>query len=835
MFSKKSPRFSIRAKLLIAFVGLSILPMVLVSAYGLYVNVRTMEHVALQDLTHDVATIRSGTANFMAGVEGDIHVLLNSALLQRWIRSGSPENPREQSRLLGAIADEFLAFARTRKFYYQISLVNADQDEILRIQSDDVIDSSSRFAIMPHDGLRRGGGAYYELLTRGLAGSQIVFRPVELSYRGSRRIPVVTFAAPLMRGAARRGILIVNLFAGSLFKELETRRSTGMGQSIILAGGDGHYVYDSREQNDWNRLIALREEDNLQKDYGPSIAREIVSGREGVVTEGSDAIIAYAPLITSQGPHAGTPGAPAIDFSLFVFETVPRESLTRDARAAASTYAWFLLAFLGCGVGLGLMATGQFTRPISEVRRGAEVISRGNYRHRLKVKTGDEIEELAGQFNRMAASLEEHEQEIQQHRNRLEEMVEDRTRELGEGKGRLQAILDNVPSAFVMLDPDGYIRTASAAFTSITGLELAGVQGKDIAAVLQEAGLCPNASSAGREAQSRAVEVHLDGPVEINGSERFLEHMTIPITEAGSLTSILQIITDVTKRKRLEEHLIHSEKLMATGEMAAIIAHGFRNSLTSIKMILQLQQESRRLGSENRRSVRVALDSIYRMETVVQELLNFARPSPMEFHPADLNALVGEALALVAPRSGEHGVALSRRLGSHIPPMRLDGPHVREAVVNILLNALQAIESRPPRAAKGRITVVSKRVVLTRTLRDLRSPAAAGEEESLPVRGAEIVLQKGLDCVSVSVGDNGPGIDRGIVRRIFDPFFTTKTNGTGLGLPMVKRTVNAHGGIVTVKSTKGKGAIVEILLPLRVDTPGGHVGGGGLVHPGGER
>jgi PAS domain S-box-containing protein len=836
MFSNKAPRFSIRAKLLIAFVGLSILPMVLVSAYGLYVNVRTMEHIALQDLTHDVATIRSGTANFMSGVEGDMRVLLNSSLLRRWIRSGGTDHPREDARILGAVADAFLAFAQTRKFYYQIILVNADRDEILRIQCDDVIDSASHCTITPQGGLRRGGGAYYELLTRGLAGGQIAFRPVELSYRRSGRIPVITFAAPLVSGGVRKGILIVNLFAGSLFRELETRRSTAMGQSVILAGGDGHYVYDSREQSDWNRLIALREEDNLEKDYGPSIAAEIVSGREGVVTEGSDAIIAYAPLIPSQPPRTPAPGGPAIDFSLFVFETVPRASLTGDARAAASTYAWFLLAFLGCGVGLGLMATGQFTRPISEVRRGAEVISRGNYRHRLKVKTGDEIEELAGQFNRMAASLEEHEREIQQHRYRLEEMVGDRTRELGEEKGRLQAILDNVPSAFVMLDPDGRIRTASAAFSSITGLELAGVRGKDIDAVLEGAGLCLHGGVSPGRGPSRAVEVHVDGPVEINGSERFLEHMTIPITEAGSLTSILQIITDVTKRKRLEEHLIHSEKLMATGEMAAIIAHGFRNSLTSIKMILQLQQESRRLGAENRRSVRVALDSIYRMETVVQDLLNFARPSPMQFHPADLNALVEEALALVAPRSGEHAVALSRRLGSHIPQMPLDGPHVREAVVNILLNALQAIESRPPRAAKGRITVMSKRVVLTRTLRDLRSPAGGDMEGGVPARGAEIVLQKGLDCVSVSVGDNGPGIDRAIVRRIFDPFFTTKTNGTGLGLPMVKRTVNAHGGIVTVRSTKGKGAVVEIILPLRLDAPGGGAGGGaGLVHSGGER
>jgi signal transduction histidine kinase len=127
---------------------------------------------------------------------------------------------------------------------------------------------------------------------------------------------------------------------------------------------------------------------------------------------------------------------------------------------------------------------------------------------------------------------------------------------------------------------------------------------------------------------------------------------------------------------------------------------------------------------------------------------------------------------------------------------------------------------------KGRITVVSKRLLLTKTVRDLRSPAGVDAEEMPAGRGEEIVLQKGLACASVSIADNGPGMDRALLRRIFDPFFTTKTNGTGLGLPMVKRTVNAHGGIVTVKSIKGKGAAFEILFPLRTDVPGAYSASG---------
>jgi signal transduction histidine kinase len=213
------------------------------------------------------------------------------------------------------------------------------------------------------------------------------------------------------------------------------------------------------------------------------------------------------------------------------------------------------------------------------------------------------------------------------------------------------------------------------------------------------------------------------------------------------------------------------------------------------------------------------------METVVQELLNFARPSPMEFRTADLNGLVSEGLALVRPRFGQYGIALARRMDLRIPPIPLDGSHLREAFVNILLNALQAVEEKSSGVRKGKITLVTKQVLLPRTLRDLHSPVDAHEGEGVASGGREIVLRKGLACASVSIADNGPGMDRGVLGRIFDPFFTTKTNGTGLGLPMVKRTVNAHGGIVTVKSTKGKGATFEILLPLRIEPPGGPPGG----------
>jgi signal transduction histidine kinase len=129
------------------------------------------------------------------------------------------------------------------------------------------------------------------------------------------------------------------------------------------------------------------------------------------------------------------------------------------------------------------------------------------------------------------------------------------------------------------------------------------------------------------------------------------------------------------------------------------------------------------------------------------------------------------------------------------------------------LNAAQAFESNGQRMQGGVIRIRTKKIRLPKVLRDL-SVAGDVESESSPSLAREIVLGKGTACALIEIRDTGCGIKHDHLGRIFDPFFTTKTNGTGLGLPLVKRTVNAHGGMVIVKSRKGRGTTFSIYLPL---------------------
>ena len=189
--------------------------------------------------------------------------------------------------------------------------------------------------------------------------------------------------------------------------------------------------------------------------------------------------------------------------------------------------------------------------------------------------------------------------------------------------------------------------------------------------------------------------------------------------EEGSVNAVIVIMTDITKRKSLEQQLVHTEKLMAAGEMSSIIAHEFRNALTSVKMIVQLFVESEKVTRTEKKSLAVALDSIYHMETIVTELLNFARPKPVQLLPGDLNRIVQESVDFVGPHIQQNDVAVSIALDRKLKHRPLDESRLKEAMINLLLNSLQAQDGRGPEAKKGRIDIVTRQVRLKETIRDI--------------------------------------------------------------------------------------------------------------------
>ncbi|UCF62858.1 MAG: PAS domain S-box protein [bacterium] len=299
--------------------------------------------------------------------------------------------------------------------------------------------------------------------------------------------------------------------------------------------------------------------------------------------------------------------------------------------------------------------------------------------------------------------------------------------------------------------------------------------------------------------------------------ERFIQSSLAPIYDVDNkINRVVGVSRDITQQKILEKQTIQTEKLMALAEISAIISHEFRNSLTSIRMILELQLESPHLTASENKSLKVALSSIQHMENIVSQLLNFSRPSPVIFTTGHINAVLEESISFLEAQISKHRIKLIRQLEPDLPVLEFDRMHLKQVFINLILNAINAIAANPRRSAKREITLVAKKFTIQEILRDMPVNMTGRDSVSQEfTEKSEIIFREGDSCVLIEINDRGMGIKPEIMGRLFDPFFTTMAKGTGLGLVMVKRTINSHGGLIKVNSEKGKGTTFSIYLPLK--------------------
>lgn len=217
------------------------------------------------------------------------------------------------------------------------------------------------------------------------------------------------------------------------------------------------------------------------------------------------------------------------------------------------------------------------------------------------------------------------------------------------------------------------------------------------------------------------------------------------------------------------------------GTLAAGLAHEIRNPLSTMKVNMQLLRDDLAKESAAERSQRrvdVLEQAVRRLEAIVDDFLNYARGFDLELVPTDLNRVVAEVVIFVEPEAQRHSVSLRTAYDPDLPPVPIDKRYFQQAILNLLLNARQAIEVR---GGAGEIFITTK--------------------------------QSG-DAAHIVVTDTGPGIDEAVLPRIFDVYYSTKKGGTGLGLPTTKRIVEEHGGRLKVETALGKGTSFTIQLPL---------------------
>jgi len=236
--------------------------------------------------------------------------------------------------------------------------------------------------------------------------------------------------------------------------------------------------------------------------------------------------------------------------------------------------------------------------------------------------------------------------------------------------------------------------------------------------------------------------------------------------------------------ERFQREAAQRERLSSLGRLSTVIAHEIRNPLMIIKTALRALRREEATTPQIGSAAHDIDEEVSRLNRIVTEVLDFARPIKFDFAPASLNALAEDAVRAASAADGQAPIRLD--LDPDIPPLTTDGERLRQALVNILGNAIQAVASAPPSAANG------ASIRLRTTLVDPRH-------------------------VSVTVADRGIGIAPEDLPRVFDPYFTTRRTGTGIGLAISRNIIEGLGGRITVASERDRGTEVRIELP--VDAP----------------
>jgi signal transduction histidine kinase len=231
------------------------------------------------------------------------------------------------------------------------------------------------------------------------------------------------------------------------------------------------------------------------------------------------------------------------------------------------------------------------------------------------------------------------------------------------------------------------------------------------------------------------------------------------------------------------EAAARSERLAALGHLASGVAHEIRTPLTSLKLFLQSVREDITVSPEQSEDYEIAMRQVTRIEKTINRFLDFARPQEPILADLDFPELVDDVLEVIRPRANQQEVEISEHVVPGLPKVRGDARQLAAALVNLLVNALDAMPQG------GRLTI---------------SLAAESAERN----------SKHPAWVRIDVSDNGPGIPEGDLDRLFEPFFTSKAAGSGLGLAIVRGTVERHAGTVCVNTQLGAGTTFSVRLPV---------------------
>ena len=421
-------------------------------------------------------------------------------------------------------------------------------------------------------------------------------------------------------------------------------------------------------------------------------------------------------------------------------------------------------------VWFGVYLAKSLTIPIQELAAATKQIAEGNLDIHLEEKGNDEITMLVSSFNKMTEDLRANQVAL----NLTTEEVVRSNLELDQRRRYMETVLKNVTAGVISVNKEGILTTVNKSAEKLLHVQMSEVIGKNFRDVLRSTHL-DIAKELLRDmvlSKHDSISKQVTVPVK-EGKLTLLVNVTVLKDENDEFLGTVVVFDDLTQ-------LLKAQRMAAWREVARRIAHEIKNPLTPIQLSAQRLRKRylERFGQEERvfdECTAMIIKSVDELKTLVDEFSNFARMPAAQPSPNSLNDIIREAVALY--QQAHRAVDFTVEIDESLPLLQLDRDQIKRVIINLLENAIAAIES------DGAIEVSS------RYNRELRMAT----------------------CV---IADNGHGIAPEDRPRLFEPYFSTRKTGTGLGLAIVNTIIADHHGFIRVKDNEPKGTRFILEFPV---------------------
>jgi two-component system sensor histidine kinase AtoS len=513
--------------------------------------------------------------------------------------------------------------------------------------------------------------------------------------------------------------------------------------TIAAAFDDVGVGYFSRELN---AIITYGPSDQ----YGHTVGMTIPPEHPGWQVMADDTVMTVSgPQVRGQIMNAMRPLHQDEKVVGYVWANEMLDAIDRQTRAANAAVYTLMLLGLAFSLLFVYLAIEHLTQDIEKIRHGLETLS-FDLNHPIPPIQG-EIGVIIEAINELARSLLE-------------------TRSMHNN------ILDSLVDGVITIDSQHHISYVNPAACALLGYSASEVVGKPYMDLFRPdadfSSLLIDTLQTGRE--HRTVELHYplaEGALNIIASSSRL------YDGQGQQLGAVTVLRDISENRALQNQVARASQLATIGEMSASIAHELRTPLTSIRGFVQYLQDSKD-PAEWKEFGDIILREVDSLNKIATGLLDLARPQPLQTAPCSLNHLLEESLLLATKPRGKQ-ITFRQQLAPDLPMLELDRGQIKQVILNLLMNAIQAIEQQ------GEITLTTRR--------------EAGE-------------------VILDIADTGCGIPAKDLERIFAPFFSSKPSGTGLGLPVARRIVESHYGKLELASQPEQGTVASLRLPIS-DSP----------------